>query len=79
MKIDIYTKTVLTIIAVSLCGLLVQNNISSADAVEEKCGNYESNPCYISIVGMKGMSVYLDSTEKGNGSIDTTGSIKFLR
>ena len=45
---DKYSKTVLTIIAVALCGIIIQNITSPAIAIGNGCGGW-SDPCYITV------------------------------
>ena len=48
MKIDVYTKIVLTVIAVALCALAWQGASPDVEAVAQVdgCGSY-LNPCHI--------------------------------
>jgi hypothetical protein len=45
--IDRYTQSVLTIIALSLAALVVQNAFSAARAQTEPCGSRPKNPCFV--------------------------------
>ncbi len=45
---DRYTKVMLTIIALVLSGILVQNTILPAIAIGDGCGS-SYNPCYIRV------------------------------
>lgn len=47
---DRYTKAVLTVIAVALCGLVVQNAVKLAGAVGEGCGSDWLDPCFVKVV-----------------------------
>ncbi|MBB3384158.1 hypothetical protein ACK83U_26005 (plasmid) [Rhizobium sp. WW22] len=47
---DKYTKTVLTIIAVALAALAIQNTITPAQAVGGGCGWNMYNPCFVKLV-----------------------------
>ena len=67
--VDLYTKTVLTVIAVSLCALVLQNTVRSASAVGAGCGSL-FNPCYVEgTVGVHGGPVQV------LGSVQVTGSV----
>lgn len=44
--IDRYTKIVLTVIAVSLCALVLQNIVPPAGALGSACGT-SKNPCHV--------------------------------
>ena len=44
--LDRYTKIILTIIAVALVGLFVQNATSSANARDHDCGTF-FKPCHV--------------------------------
>ena len=46
--VDRYTKIVLTIIALSLCVLVIQNSIPTANAVGQDCGSW-SSPCHVKV------------------------------
>ncbi len=45
---DIYTKAVLTVIAVALCAIAFQNVILPAQAASH-CGENSWNPCYVEV------------------------------
>ncbi|MGV1757012.1 hypothetical protein [Rhizobium sp. A41-96] len=47
---DRYTKTVLTIIAVALAAIAIQNTITPAQAVGGGCGTETYRPCYVKLV-----------------------------
>ncbi|MGY5775156.1 hypothetical protein [Rhizobium sp. SG741] len=47
---DKYTKTVLTIIAVALAAIAIQNTITPAQAVGGGCGLETYRPCYVKLV-----------------------------
>jgi len=53
MNIDLYTKTVLTVIAVALCVIVFQQGFGSAIALGDGCGSYLS-PCYVNAAGTGG-------------------------
>ena len=47
---DAYTKGVLTVIAVALCVLVVQNAVLDATAVgHDGCGQARFSPCYLDV------------------------------
>ncbi|MBB3289285.1 hypothetical protein FHT91_004284 [Rhizobium sp. BK347] len=46
---DKYTRTVLTIIAVSLVAIAIQNTITPAKA-RGSCGEESYNPCFVKLV-----------------------------
>ena len=49
---DRYTKGVLTVIAIALCVLVVQNAIPDAAATlfgQDGCGQYRHQPCYLDV------------------------------
>ena len=48
--VDRYTKIVLTIIAIALCGLVLQNAVPTAAAVGEECGK-SWDPCHVYVKG----------------------------
>ena len=48
-KMDKYTKVILTIIALALSGIFIQNTITPAVAVGDGCGDSRWNPCYVEI------------------------------
>ena len=49
MKIDLYTKAVLTIIALALSVIALRGTFSgTAYALGDGCGNSLRNPCYVS-------------------------------
>ena len=50
-KADLYTRIVLTIIALSLCALVLQNNLQPAAARSGECGGDRYNPCYVKVIG----------------------------
>lgn len=54
--VDRYTKTILTIIAISLAALAIENAAGPARAQGEGCGG-AGNPCYISNYGGLPISV----------------------
>jgi hypothetical protein len=45
--IDLYTKTVLTVIAVALVGIAAQQAIPGATAQPASTGGQEANPCAV--------------------------------
>ena len=45
--IDRYTKVVLTVIAVALVTLVVQNIVKSSLAQDSGCGGYGQSPCAV--------------------------------
>jgi hypothetical protein len=47
MATDRYTKSVLTVIAVALAVIALQNLIPTARAQVDRCGDATSNPCYV--------------------------------
>lgn len=49
MQIDLYTKAVLTVIAVSLAVLAVRGGIEPARALGDGCGDSRLNPCYVTL------------------------------
>ena len=48
MQIDLYTKAVLTVIAVSLAVLAVRGGIEPARALGDGCGS-RYHPCYVTL------------------------------
>jgi hypothetical protein len=50
MIIDRYTKGVLTVIAVALATIAVQQIVPTARALGD-CGQSRSSPCFIEVVG----------------------------
>ncbi len=58
--VDRYTKIILTIIAFTLCVLIIQNSVPTATAVGHKCGDSSWTPCYVHVTG---------------GSISVSGSV----
>ena len=48
--VDRYTKTVLTIIAVALCALVLQDTVRPVGALGEGCGGY-FDPCHVEVTG----------------------------
>lgn len=46
---DKYTRVVLTVIAVSLVAIAIQNTITPAKA-RSSCGEESYNPCYVKLV-----------------------------
>jgi len=56
--VDRYTKTVLTVIAVALVGLLGVRLTPSAEAQGMACGSSQSNPCFVANYGMIPVSVH---------------------
>jgi len=55
MNIDLYTKTVLTVIAVALCVIVFQQGLGSAVALGDGCGDI-NNPCFVE-TGIKALEV----------------------
>lgn len=55
--IDRYTKTVLTVIAVALVGLLAVQLTPRANAQMAGCGGSTGSPCYVSNLGGYPLSV----------------------
>ena len=51
MKLDLYSRVVLTVIALALCVLVFQN-VESVSAKSETCGNRSFNPCHVMVQGM---------------------------
>ena len=47
MAVDRYTKSVLTVIAVALAVIAIQNLIPTARAQAGRCGDAASTPCYV--------------------------------
>ncbi len=56
MNIDLYTKTVLTVIAVALCVIVFQQGFGSAVALSDGCGS-RGNPCYVATTNTSGTQV----------------------
>jgi len=56
MNIDLYTKTVLTVIAVALCVIVFQQGFGSAVALGDGCGGY-NDPCIVTSKEMFGTKV----------------------
>lgn len=54
---DRYTKIVLTVIAVALCVIAVQNAVPRARALGNGCGDSSSNPCYVEPASFAGFDV----------------------
>jgi hypothetical protein len=59
MAADQYTKCVLTVIAVALAVIAVQNLIPTAFAQVDRCGDAASNPCYVA--GSLGSPIYVQA------------------
>lgn len=59
MKIDLYTKLVLTVIGVALCALAWQGSSPSTDAEAQSvgCGESRMNPCYVEVSFARGESL----------------------
>lgn len=53
MKIDMYTKAVLTVIAAGLIALVAQNGLKPAYALGDGCGT-AGDPCYIDYFTLSG-------------------------
>lgn len=51
MKLDLYSRVVLTVIALALCVIVFQN-VESVSAKSETCGNRSFNPCHVTVQGM---------------------------
>ena len=51
MKLDLYSRVVLTVIALALCVLVFQN-VESVSAKSETCGNRSFNPCHVTVQGI---------------------------
>ena len=68
--IDTYSKAVLTVIAVALCALVVQNFIQPAAAVGDGCGDV-FDPCYVKANGTLPVNV--------NGSVHVYGTVSTYR
>ena len=49
LRIDLWTKTVLTIIAAALCALAAQNAVTPATAAFLECGSSFFDPCHVSV------------------------------
>ena len=52
VTMDAYTKGVLTVIAIALCAIVVQNAIPDATATllsQDGCGEYRHQPCYLDV------------------------------
>lgn len=47
MKLDLYVKATLTVIAASLVALVLQNASPPARAQRIECGTSPSTPCYV--------------------------------
>ena len=47
MTADRYTKTVLTVIAMALTTIAIQNFVPSARAQSQSCGADSNTPCYV--------------------------------
>ena len=47
---NLYTNAVLTIIALSLCVIALQNIVQPAAALADNCGN-RFDPCYVQVLG----------------------------
>ena len=62
--VDLYTKTILTIIAASLCALVFQNTVQPAGAVGAGCGSL-FDPCYVT------GTVQVDEPVLVHGSVHT--------
>lgn len=60
MSYDLYTKTVLTIIAGALTALVWQGALRPANAVSE-CGGARSNACYVSLVNSASVPVTVEN------------------
>lgn len=50
VNVDIYTKAVLTVIALALVALAARLAIPSAHATFGDCGSYAFSPCYMQLV-----------------------------
>jgi hypothetical protein len=61
--IDLYTKVVLTVIAVALCAIVLKEPLllGPATAQGNNCGDYRANPCYVEI----GSAVKIDTSPHG--------------
>lgn len=51
MKLDLYSKVVLTVIALALCVIAFQN-VASVSAKSEGCGDRSFNPCHVTVQDM---------------------------
>lgn len=51
MKLDLYSRVVLTVIALALCVIVFQN-VESVSAKSESCGNRSFDPCHVTVQGM---------------------------
>jgi hypothetical protein len=47
IMVDVYTKAVLTVIAVALSAIAIRSAVPSALALGEGCGNSISDYCYV--------------------------------
>ena len=68
---DRYTKCVLTVIAVALCAIAVQNRVSPARAVGEDCGQWH-NPCQVEVRG----AVPVTGTVSIGNRVEVFGSVQ---
>ena len=47
---DLYTKVILTAIVALLCVIALQYSVRPASALNENCGEYSYDPCYVRLV-----------------------------
>jgi hypothetical protein len=68
LVIDLYTKAVLTVIAVALCAIAIRGPTLTpaiAQTAGMACGHLSRQPCYVEVVG----------TAEVSGSVDVTGRV----
>jgi hypothetical protein len=71
--VDHYTRAVLTVIALSLSGLFIQNINQDAIAQSQTCGS-SLNPCYIKTDSLHGLPVQIIGSEANPVYIKNTSS-----